>query len=192
MRICVLLFIAFLFAGLNAPKASSQAQAVSSWELVNFQFKRYGLGVEYEVRDVYYPVEILRSTGARDGISDVAFICMYERLKFRVQVVEGDVYETIVHNMEDMYERSANSRRTFRPKISLNGTDAPKAKWIEGKNDKVVMPMKYETTAQMYNAIARGKEIKFTRKKKTIILNTPKPNADFRAFGDSCLRKKKS
>lgn len=167
----------------------SNAQASKDWQLRTVTFTSYGSGISHEYRYKPIPIEILRSKGAADGVGDVAFVCAYGDLNFRIQVEPGDIYETIRSNLDTAYDGSSNPRRTFRPKVNIAGKEHKKAKWIEGKQDRVVMPLTFKSSAQLYNAVVKGQEVHFTRKKNTIILNLPKPNDDFKAFGESCLRK---
>ena len=185
LRALVALSLILGLAGFQYANASEE----KTWQLNVVNFTSYGLGISHEYRDKVIPIEILRSTGSTDGIGDVAFVCGYGDLNFRLQVVEGDIFQTIQDNLNNVYGRKSNPRRQFRPKIQINGVKAPKAKWIEGLNDRVYMPTEFKTTAQLYNAVIQGGEVRFTRKKKTMVLNLPKPNADFKAFGDSCLKK---
>jgi len=169
---------------------AAQAEDVTSWELKTISFISQGSGISNNYRNKVIPIEVLRSKGSADGVGDVAFVCGYGDLNFRIQVEPGDIYQTIRTNLRDTYEKKSNPRRTFRPKIQIAGEEAEKAKWIEGKRDQLVMPLEFKTTAQLYNATIRGQEVRFARKKKVMILNLPKPNYDFKEFGESCLRRK--
>ena len=168
----------------------AHAQDASEWQLKQINFTSYGTRITREYRDKVVPIEVLHSKGSAGGVGDVAFVCAYGSLNFRVQVVPGDIFQSIYDNIDNAFEGKANPRRTFRPEILMNGEKSKKAKWIEGKQDRVVMPLEFKTTAQLYNTVIKGGEVRFTRKKKTMILNLPTPNSDFKEFGESCLRKK--
>jgi len=190
MFLRVLLITALSVASVGANIGSAQAQDTPDWKSRIINFTSYGSGISSQYRDKAIPIEILHSRGAADGVGDVAFVCAYGSLNFRIQVEPGDIYETIRSNLNDAYERKSNPRRTFRPTVQIGEKATKKLKWVEGKQDRVVMPLEYKSTAHLYNAVIKGEDVRFTRKKKTMILNMPDPNWDFKNFGETCLRKK--
>jgi len=189
IRALILTVIPLTLIGFNLGVA--EAQDAPDWNLRTINFTSHGTGITSEYRDKVIPIEILHSRGAADGVGDVAFVCAYGSLNFRIQVEPGEIYQTIRSNLNDAYERKANPRRTFRPQVQIGDVTTKKLKWIEGKQDRVVMPLEYRSTAHLYNAVIKGEQVRFTRKKNTMILNLPEPNWDFKEFGESCLRKKR-
>lgn len=163
-----------------------QAQPHQGWLLREMIYTTTGLGVKHEYRDRPTNIEILYSK-SQTKPGDVAFICANKQLTLRVTTVLGDVYNIIGDNISNSYEFNGNKRRTFRPQIWISEARAKKTKWIEGREERVVMPTEYKAVADIYNAVVTGKQVRFKRKKDyDLILNLPAVNEDFLAFGTEC------
>lgn len=182
LLVCFVTF--FMIFWMQSSAAHSQAH--QSWLLREMVYTTSGLGVKYKYRDRPTTIEILYSKSQAEA-GDVAFICSNEQLTLRVTTVLGDVYKIIGDNISNAYEFNGNKRRTFRPKMWVSEKRAKKVKWIEGREERVIMPTEYKAVADIYNAVVTGKQVRLKRKKEyDLILNLPEVNDNFLAFGAEC------
>ncbi|MGB6228683.1 MAG: hypothetical protein WBF53_00980 [Litorimonas sp.] len=156
------------------------------WKLSTINFSSTGLGVKSEYRDQVRQAHIVYSDRVGEA-GNVAFVCVDGDVSARVSMVPGDIPSFIVDNIENAYEPNANSRRTFRPNISIAGEPIKRSKWIEGRRDRVVMPMERSEAGRLYNAAVRNEPVRFTRKKwLDADLNMPPVDSAFREFAARC------
>jgi len=182
-RAILALSVAF---GCAAHTDNVAAQDNNDWTLRNFTYTSTGLGVKHKYRNRPVKIQILYSQ-SEDLPGNVAFVCANKQLMSRVSIQPGSIYGIIADNISNSYEKNTNSRRTFRPVMMIDGKKTDTTKWIEGREDRVVIPLEYSVTAELYNAVVTNQSVNLKRKKKfDMPLNLPQANEDFLAFGSEC------
>ena len=163
-----------------AQNSSADNEVKQSWEHSKLKVAFTGNAIKKDVRGVFYDGEAIYTTETEKA-GNVAFYCLRGGFGANVSLAPADFGEIIDEWM------TSKRRRGRKPTLIIDGEKQKSEKWIHLPALKLLIPQKKRTSAQLYNAAVKGREVQIkVVGKDTITLILPKPNTVFADFGAGC------